>query len=240
MTDARKQNKVVLGFLCGMSLGHTLPVSVDEFDAAFIKKQSATNARMRVIDDFVDSVKHDCVLESKFFNFFDLPDHIQKCNYNRNDYENVVLKMLKGVKAHYLKIKCEQEPNKPKEEIFITEHDLTPLEHLDIVRLRMRRKLEEKVVMISTFINQVKEAVKEQLAPHKDSHNVKVLKTLELNMLVDHLNGYIDKQQLDYFTVSYQNTKLHETLVKSQREFMSAMAVSDAYEAVFKCQQSTN
>ena len=58
-------------------------------------------ARFTVIQDFVNSVRQECVINQNYFNFHDIPDHILKQGYQRKDYDDVI-KILLKVKAKYL------------------------------------------------------------------------------------------------------------------------------------------
>jgi hypothetical protein len=76
-------------------------------------------------------VKQECVIDQKFFNFFDIPDLIMKKKYSRKEYEDII-KVLNKVKIRYLAEKAILMPDKPKEVIsVITDFDLIPLELFD-------------------------------------------------------------------------------------------------------------
>lgn len=61
----------------------------------------AFKSEIGVLRDFVSVVKGECVLNSYYFSFFDIPDLIVKKRYNRKDYE-LIIKMLNKVKKLYL------------------------------------------------------------------------------------------------------------------------------------------
>jgi hypothetical protein len=56
---------------------------------------------MGVLRDFVTVVKSECVLNSYYFSFFDIPDLIVKKKYNRKDYD-LIIGILSKVKKAYL------------------------------------------------------------------------------------------------------------------------------------------
>lgn len=82
--------------------------------------------------DFAAIVRTECVLNSHYFSFYDIPDLIVKKKYQRNkDYDHI-MKLLTKVKKSYLAQKSLiVGKERPIEELEITDEDLVPLELFD-------------------------------------------------------------------------------------------------------------
>lgn len=127
MKKKRLENKVINNFLKDMSLDSSHSVQLDDLDKQLQNRKVFVNAKLSLVDDFVDSIKTDRALDQDYFNFFDLPEHVASLNYKRVDYEGTILKILQRVKFLWMAEKAAMTPEVPREQITITEHDLTPL-----------------------------------------------------------------------------------------------------------------
>ena len=75
-------------------------------------EQTKFNAKLQLLQDFVTIVKQECVINSSYFIFFDIPELIVKKKYSRKDYEDII-KIVDKVKTRYLAEKAKQMPDKP-------------------------------------------------------------------------------------------------------------------------------
>lgn len=96
-------------------------------------EQSKIAAKMKMINDFVTTVRQECVMNQHFFSFFEVPEVVVKKNYSRKDYDEIILKFLLKVQAAYLDEKVKENPDLQKEQLFITDEDLVKLEFLDTI-----------------------------------------------------------------------------------------------------------
>lgn len=84
-----------------------------------------------MLNDFVVTIKQECVVDHQFFTFGEIPEVILKKNYARKDYEDIILKFLQKVQAVYLHEKSLDNPEITKDQLFITDEDLIKLEFLE-------------------------------------------------------------------------------------------------------------
>ena len=86
---------------------------------------------MGILRDFVTVVKSECVLNSYYFSFYDVPDLIIKKKYSRKDYD-LIISILNKVKKAYLVQKAQIVNQEHKvAQLEITDEDLVPLELFD-------------------------------------------------------------------------------------------------------------
>ena len=114
---------------------------------------------MRVIEDFIQAVKTECVMNQHFFNFFDIPDLIMKKSYSRRDYEDIILKLIQKVKLRYLAEKANAMPDRSLEFIAMTDDDLIPLELFDWILSQIQNKFKEKMATITDFVKSCHQTV---------------------------------------------------------------------------------
>lgn len=61
--------------------------------------------------DFAAIVRSECVMNSHYFSFYDIPDLIIKKKYQRKEYDSII-KLLNKVKKSYLVQKSIELPDK--------------------------------------------------------------------------------------------------------------------------------
>ena len=71
---------------------------------------------MKLLRDFSNLVKTECVLNAHYFSFFDVPDLIIKKRYQKKDYD-LIINLLDKVKRAYLAYKAKQLPDRALHEI---------------------------------------------------------------------------------------------------------------------------
>jgi len=92
----RKENKVINDFLANLPDGnHSL--QLDDLDKLLKNEQSKAQGKQRLLEEFVQTVKQECVMNQNFFSFFEIPEVIVKKSYSRKDYDEVILKFLMKV-----------------------------------------------------------------------------------------------------------------------------------------------
>lgn len=114
MNNARKDNKVVNDFLGHLPDGHGF-LQADDLDKLLKSEQSKIQAKMRMLNELVTTVKQECVMNQHFFSFFEVPEVVAKKNYSRKDYEEIILKFLVKVQAAFLAEKALDNPELPKD-----------------------------------------------------------------------------------------------------------------------------
>ena len=90
----------------------------------------ATNfsGELRVMERFANWVKSECVVNKHYFNFFDILELVVKKHVSKKDYEGCISKMLLKLKRSYLAMKASIIPDKPLDQLNVTDDDLIPLE----------------------------------------------------------------------------------------------------------------
>jgi len=90
------------------------------------------NKDFKIIETFVATAKLEMVHEKFFFNFFEVPHILVLKKYKKIDFELLKVFLMK-VQRLYLIEKAKLFPEKPIEQIYLTEEDMVPLELLDVV-----------------------------------------------------------------------------------------------------------
>ena len=145
-----------------MASGISHAVNLDDLEKAVKTRQLALNAKMSMIEEFVQAVQNDlCIRENDayMFNFLEVPEFVSRTNYKRADYEGVILKLLMKVKVRYLAEKAREFPDKPLNKIVITDDDRIPLELFFDIVATIKNKNAEQRETINEFIKECKDAV---------------------------------------------------------------------------------
>ena len=100
------QEKVINNFLV------ELPLTGQVIEAGDLERLIQVKGRkfadeMKILSEFTQSVKSECVMDGTKFSFFEIPDLIVRKKYSRENYEKIK-KMILKVKSVYLKRKAEQ------------------------------------------------------------------------------------------------------------------------------------
>ena len=121
----------------------------------------AHNELHEVYVQFVNVVKHECVMNVHFFLFTSLPDLIIRKNYTRKHYE-IITKLLVAVKKSFLEQRAKTEAenvddeaneNMPKKDLtVITEEDLVEIQILDDFLTAHQRAFDQKKALWHMFI----------------------------------------------------------------------------------------
>ena len=93
MNTVRKENKIINDFLSNLPVTLSI-VMIEDLEKLLKTEQNKINSKMRMLNDFVVTVKQECVMNQQFFSFFEIPEVIVKKNYPRKDYEDIILKFL--------------------------------------------------------------------------------------------------------------------------------------------------
>lgn len=101
MNKVRKDNKIINDFLSNLPETNGF-LMIDDLDKILKSEQAKINTKMRMLNDFVVTVKQECVMNQHFFSFFEIPEVVVKKNYARKDYEQVILKFLSKVQVAFL------------------------------------------------------------------------------------------------------------------------------------------
>ncbi len=127
--EKEKEEKISNDFLTKINEGLQV-IEIKDLSRLLDNEEKIIKQDMRVLREFAGLVKTECVLNSHYFSFFDVPDLIIKKRYQKKDYD-MIIAMLDKVKRTYMANKAAQLPDRPLEEIQITDEDLVPLELLD-------------------------------------------------------------------------------------------------------------
>ena len=157
-----KNEKTLNSFLTGLPEFAQI-IEPDELTRLIQKAETAYNELHEVYVQFVDVVKHECVMNVHFFLFTSIPDLIVRKNYTRKQYETIT-KLLVSVKNAFLehRLKAEAEKNEeddadnahiPKKDMtVITEEDMIELSMLDDFLTQHQRSFEQKKALWNLFI----------------------------------------------------------------------------------------
>lgn len=110
--QSTKDAKTLNDFLACLPEGSLQILEQGDLDRLFKNEQTKFNAKLQLLQDFVTIVKQECVINSSYFIFFDIPELIVKKKYSRKDYEDII-KIVDKVKTRYLAEKAKQMPDKP-------------------------------------------------------------------------------------------------------------------------------
>lgn len=83
-------------------------LEVRELDTIADKCERIHDENYKMLVEFVQQVKADCVIDKIYFDFFSIPDLIIRMKYSKKQYD-LILKILLKVKKSYLEIKIEKE-----------------------------------------------------------------------------------------------------------------------------------
>lgn len=147
-----RETKIINNFLCELPDGSN---SIEIADLERMQKAESikTSSKIKMLENFIQAVKNECVINQKYFIFFDIPDLIVKKKYSRKDYEDII-KVLTKVKTRYLAKKALDNPDTPLELVSqITDDDLAELQLFEDVLSQLRNKLKtEREQTINYFI----------------------------------------------------------------------------------------
>lgn len=100
-----KTEKVINNFLSDMPKTGAV-IEPSELDRHINNKKRKFDEDGKVLREFVQAVKTECVMDQTFFSFFEIPDLIVRKKYTREQYDKIKKLILK-VKTSYLKKKAE-------------------------------------------------------------------------------------------------------------------------------------
>lgn len=89
-----------MGFL-ERAIPETPIIELNDLRRAFETENTQFAANMKLLQDFIEQVKSECVLNQHFFNFFDIPDLIIKRKFTPKEHE-LVIKYLNKVRKAYV------------------------------------------------------------------------------------------------------------------------------------------
>lgn len=221
-----KDEKILNNFLADLpSTGQIIEVSdLERHVQAKIRKFSEDS---KVLTDFIQAVKSECIVDNVHFNFFEIPDMIVRKRFTKEQYEKVKSLLLK-VKAIYLMRKAEKlkedKENKDKNTSFmmdddddvsarksqsaadkdkdvvnevITDEDLVPLEYLDQAVANKEKKENENIDAWKRFIKECVEEKKEKSDKQGASVGPKKKKLVEQAVFAEILNNKLEKAHVE-------------------------------------------
>lgn len=101
-----RMEKVINNFLVELPMtGHV--IDMGDLERHILTRVRRFQEDLKIVSDFVQSIKTECVMDVKYFSFFEIPDLIVRKKYNREQYEKIKKFILK-VKGNYLKLKQER------------------------------------------------------------------------------------------------------------------------------------
>lgn len=99
-TSFEIQEKVVNDFLCMLPESAQI-LEIKDLERVLDNEQKNFKQESNIMRDFAQVVRSECVLNSYYFSFYDIPDLIVKKKYPRKDYD-LIVKLLNKVKKKYL------------------------------------------------------------------------------------------------------------------------------------------
>jgi len=94
-----KEERIINDFL--ITVPETLMIEIKDLQRTMTNDSSIFQQDMKVLRDFITVIKSECVLNSYYFSFYDIPDLIVKKKYQRKDYD-LIMSLLTRVKKIYL------------------------------------------------------------------------------------------------------------------------------------------
>lgn len=137
-----KEEKIVNSFL-SLIPENIQVLEIKDMERVLDNENKSRRSQLALLRDFSQIVRNECVLNTYYFSFYDIPDLIVKRKYQRKDYDHII-KLLNKVKKAYLVQKSLIIKDKPIEQIEITDEDLVPLEIFDQVIAVLENKYEER------------------------------------------------------------------------------------------------
>jgi hypothetical protein len=167
-------------------------------------EQNSQQLENQTINNFILSIKQECVLKSHFFSFYDIPDLIVKKKFDRPNYE-LVMKFLSKVKRLYLvnRITQNEDSKRPIEEEVITDEDLVPLELLDMILAKKQMKQEQRKSVLSNLLVGANKEADRKIKELK-VENEKTKKIIENSMFITYLNNKLEMNHQKVFTLFYK------------------------------------
>jgi len=91
--------------------------------------QATFNSEIKIMENFAGWVRTECLINTSYFNFYEIPELIVKKHVSKKDYL-CINKMLMKAKRSYITYKIQLLPDKPADQVNVTDEDLVPIELL--------------------------------------------------------------------------------------------------------------
>ena len=142
LAKERKEEKIINDLL--IKLPESTYIEATDIERLINQELEANRSRFKIFEDFAQSVRTTCVMQQYFFSFFNIPEMLVKKKTSKKDFELIQTMLLK-IKKKYLVQKALLFPDRPIENLSITDEDLVPLEFLDDVLGEIKHKQNSKV-----------------------------------------------------------------------------------------------
>ena len=134
----RKEEKTINDLLA--KLPESTYAEVHDIERIINLEQEAFRANYSILTTFIQNVKSECVMQQYYFGFFNIPEMLVKKRTSKKDFE-LIQKILLKIKQKYLVQKALLFPDRPIEQLSITDEDMVPMELLDDVLGAYRHKI---------------------------------------------------------------------------------------------------
>ena len=170
-------------------------------------------------------------MKKVFFNFCQVPDFLINKKYKKADFE-VLKKLLSKVQKNYLKEKASILPDRPLEEMQITDDDEVPLELFDIALGQIKHKFDCKVALYKELISSGKKEVHKMVQSLGLEKDAKKKAKLEPAVFISFLNQRLESNHTQLFNLHYKHELLQRVLVRQFHDYKTTEELQSAFDAV--------
>ena len=163
LAKERKEEKVLNDLLA--RLPESTYIETTDIERLINIEQEANKAKFNILQEFAQSVRTTCVMQQFYFSFFNIPEMLVRKKTSKKDFE-LIQSMLLKIKKKYLVQKALLFPDRPIENLTITDEDLVPLEFLDEVLGAMRHKVQSKVDIWRELIESARQETLKKIKQH--------------------------------------------------------------------------
>ena len=159
-------------------------------------------------------------MQQHYFSFFNIPEMLVKKRTSKKDFELIQTMLLK-IKKKYLVQKALLFPDRPIENLAITDEDLVPLEFLDDVLGEIRHKQNSKVEIWQEIVDSAKQETVKKIKQH-GIESEKAKKTLESSVFIQYISQRLDDKHKAFFKFLFMHEQLYRVFIRQPANFKSS------------------
>ena len=199
LSKERKEEKTINDLLA--KLPESTYADVNDIERIINLEQDAFRANYSILTNFIQNVKSECVMQQYYFSFFNIPEMLVKKRTSKKDFE-LIQKILLKIKQKYLVQKALLFPDRPIEQLSITDEDMVPMELLDDVLGAYRHKIQSKFQLWKDLVDSAKfETAKKVKQSGIESEKAK--KLIESSVYIHYMVQRLDDKHKAYFKLLY-------------------------------------
>ena len=199
LSKERKEEKTINDLLA--KLPESTYADVNDIERIINLEQDAFRANYSILTNFIQNVKSECVMQQYYFSFFNIPEMLVKKRTSKKDFE-LIQKILLKIKQKYLVQKALLFPDRPIEQLSLTDEDMVPMELLDDVLGAYRHKIQSKFQLWKDLVDSAKfETAKKVKQSGIESEKAK--KLIESSVYIHYMAQRLDDKHKAYFKLLY-------------------------------------